>query len=304
MKKIAEVNAASSLSPRLVRVMSALWTEPWLITPEMHKTICNIVEAHARGGDSEEAQHAVAAAMGKSESKRIFSVAGSTAVIPIEGVIGRKYADCLNSSGVVSIDIAERMMKAAADDPTIDSLCLVFDSPGGVAMGVPEVATTISGINERKPVMAFIDGLCCSAGYWLASQCSAIYAISSAEIGSIGAYMAFLDDSRQLTEAGLFVEMFKSGEHKAMGMPHQKRGARVSISDEQCAMFQKRIDELGNTFKAAVRSGRGRQISDDVMQGQSFSIEESLKHGLIDNVTDFAGVLRDAATLGKLRARK
>jgi signal peptide peptidase SppA len=281
---------------RLIRIISALCCDPWLIKPEMHKVLTDIALAHAMGGEAEESQHAKAAAMGRAQGKRIFTISGSTAIIPFEGVIGRKFADCLNSSGVVSIDIAERMIKAAGDDEEIDSLCLVFDSPGGVAMGVSEVGSTISNVNERKPCVAYVDGLCCSAAYWLASQCSAVYAMGSSEVGSIGAYMAVLDRSRQAEMQGIHAEVFKSGKHKAMGFPG------TTLSDEQKLMLQTRIDEMGAGFKAQVRKGRNKQISDDVMQGQSFSAQAAMQNGLIDSVTDFATAIRDAAALAKTRA--
>jgi ClpP class serine protease len=49
-----------------------------------------------------------------------------------------------------------------------------------------------------------------------------------------------------------------------------------------------------------VREGRkSKTISDDVMQGQSFSADMALQHGLIDQIADFAGALRDAQAMAK-----
>jgi protease-4 len=185
------------------------------------------------------------------------------------------------------------MLVSAGNDDMIDSIVMIFDSPGGVAMGVSEVGTTIANINAKKPVVSYVDGLCCSAAYWLASQSSGIYATQSAEVGSIGAYMAVLDRTRQLEEEGIKVDMFRSGKHKGMGYP----GTR--LSDEQRTMLQDRIDGLGKDFKQAVRSGRGKNISDEVMQGQSFSADAAIRHALIDNIADFATAIRDAGALGK-----
>lgn len=278
---------------RLIRVLTALVCEPWLLTPQMHKTLSEIAFAHAAGGETEAAQHAVADAMGIKTGKKSFDVNGSTAIISFEGVIARKFSSVLNSSGVCSIDIAERMLVSAGNDDMIDSIVMIFDSPGGVAMGVSEVGTTIANINAKKPVVSYVDGLCCSAAYWLASQSSGIYATQSAEVGSIGAYMAVLDRTRQLEEEGIKVDMFRSGKHKGMGYP----GTR--LSDEQRTMLQDRIDGLGKDFKQAVRSGRGKNISDEVMQGQSFSADAAIRHALIDNIADFATAIRDAGALGK-----
>jgi signal peptide peptidase SppA len=283
---------------RLVRVLTALLCEPWLITAEMHRTLCDIAMSHAKGGSAEAAQHALAAGMPANPAKRMFTVAGNTAILPVEGTIGRKFSSSLYSSGVTSIDVFERMLKAAAVDPEIDSIMISLDSPGGLATGIPEVAELMRQVRARKPILAFADGLTASAAYWIASQADAIYATESAHVGSIGVYLALLDSSRYAEMMGVHVELFKSGRFKGMGMPG------TSLNDEQRAMLQTRVDALGVKFRSAVQSGRAREISEDAMQGQSFSVEDALSAGLIDQVTDFDAALRDAARLGKIRASR
>jgi len=136
-----------------------------------------------------------------------------------------------------------------------------------------------------------------SAEYWIASQANAVYATPSAQVGSIGVYLALLDYSRAAEVQGIKVELFKSGKHKGMGMPG------TSLSDEQRDMLQSRVEALGVKFRAAVRTGRARDIADDAMQGQSFAVEAAVENGLIDQVTDFDRALRDAGRLGKMRAK-
>ena len=280
---------------RLIRVLSYLVGEPWLLTREMHCTLTDIARAHAFGGAAEEAQHAKAATFGANPKKRDFALVGSTAVLPIDGVIGRKYSDSLYSSGVTSIDIFHRMLNAAAGDSAVDSILLAIDSPGGIVTGVPEAAAAIRAARETKPVLAYADGQCCSAAYWLASQADAIYAMPSAQVGSIGVYLSILDQSRAAEMAGLKVEMFRSGKHKGMGQPG------TSLTDEQRAMLQGRVEAIGAQFRAVVCDGRGRPIGEDSLQGQSFDAAEARVRGLVDEVTDFDTALADAASLARMR---
>ena len=283
------------MEPKLIRVLTALTCETWLLPPQIHIQLTEIATNHARGGDFETAQHAVAAAMPANGKRRSYQMAGNTAVIPVEGVIGRKFSDVLYSSGVTSIDVLDRMLAEAQADDQIDSVLLVFDSPGGLAMGVPEVGQRIRQLGESKPVLAYADGLLGSAAYWMASQANAIYAMPSADVGSIGVYIAVLDQSRKAEMAGLEINLFKSGKHKGMGYP----GTR--LTDEQKAMLQDRVDNLAADFKNAVRTGRGKAIADEVMQGQSFSASDAMKHGLIDNVCDLETALQDVGRLVKVR---
>lgn len=283
----------------MIHILTALTCDPWLITPQMHKILTDIAVAHAHGGSAEEMQHQLAASMPANAAKQSFAVDGQTAIIRIEGVIGRKFSNMLQSSGVVSVDVADRMLHAAIADENIDSILMVFDSPGGVGMGVPECANTIRQAKAAgKGVVAYIDGLCCSAAYWMASQCNIILGTPSGTTASIGAYTAILDQSRAAEMAGIKVEVFKSGPHKGMGM------AGTSLTDAQRAMLQANVDRLGADFKAAVRSGRERAIPEDVMQGQSIGVKEAIAVGLVDAESSLEAALSDAKLLGKIRSIK
>jgi signal peptide peptidase SppA len=282
-------------APKLLRVLEYLVCEPWLLTPEMHATLTGIVRSHAFGGAAEDAQHRAAADYPANPKKRGFAVIGDTAVLPVEGVIGRKFSDSLYSSGVTSVDVLHRMLNAAAGDPQVNSILLAFDSPGGIVTGVPEAAAAVASARARKPIVAYADGQMCSAAYWIAAQADVVYAMPSAQVGSIGVYLALLDQSRAAEMQGLRVEMFRSGKHKGMGQPG------TTLTDEQRAMMQTRVDAIGAQFRAAVQDGRGRPIAADIMQGQSFGAAEAKAAGLIDSVTDFDTALADAVRLAKMR---
>jgi len=283
---------------RLIRVLTALCCDPWLLSPQIHKQLTDIVMAHAKGGDFEANQHAFAVSMGENPAKRKYAIYNSTAIIPVDGVIGRKFSSALYSSGVTSSDVLDRMIQTAAADEQIDSIMIVFDSPGGMAMGSPEVAQTIKAATEKKPVMAFADGLMCSAAYWMASQANVIYAMTSADTGCIGCYCAVLDEHRYAEMNGLKVKMFNAGaKYKGMGYPG------TELTKEQEDIIAQRVKAISDNFKAAVRSGRG-PIADNVMEGQSFNSADALANGLIDGITTWDEALRDLQSLTKMRGRR
>jgi len=259
----------------LLRCMTALLMDPWLLTPAMHAVLCDIVMAHMT---RPEAQHLKAATFGKRPAPREYGMTGDgVAMIPVDGVIGRKFSSSLYSSGVTSVDVLSKLLREAGEDAQVKSVLLVMDSPGGHVSGVPEAARAVADLNARKPVIAYADGLMCSAAYWIASQAAAVYAWDEAVVGSIGVYSSFLDTSRQAENQGAITEIFKSGKYKAMGHPG------TSLTDEERAMIQKRVDEIGVQFRATVRSGRqGKQIAEATMQGQSFTVAEAVNNGLID----------------------
>lgn len=285
---------------RLIRVLTALCCDPWLLNPAVHKTLTEIVTAHAQGGIVELEQHVKAAGMAENPGKKTFAIHNnSMAVIPVQGVIGRKFSNALYTSGVTSTDVLDRMIQIAAADPQIESIMIVFDSPGGMAMGTPEVGNTIKEACGKKPVMAYCDGQCGSAAYWMAAQADVIYAMPSADVGSIGAYLAVLDQHRAAELAGLKVKLFTGGAtYKGMGYPG------TELTKEQEAILEQRVKKLSDDFKAAVCSGRGRTIDCKAMEGQSFNSADALANGLIDGVATWDQALRDLQSLTQSRKRK
>lgn len=283
---------------KLVRVLTALYTEPWLISPPMHKTLCDIALAHSqRGSELEAAQHLAAARMPVNQANKEYEVIDGVAVVPVEGVIGRKFSSSLKSSGVVSIDIFEKLIQEVRKDDKAQAVVLRIDSPGGVVTGTPEAGSAVRALRNEKPIIAFADGRMDSAAYWVGSQADLIYAMPSSRVGSIGVYMAFFDQSRRAEMLGMKLELFKDGRFKGMGYPGS------SLNDEQRALLQASVEKIGATFRATVQDGRGRVFDEELMQGQDFDAEDALHNGLIDSITTLEAAMRDAASLAKMRNR-
>lgn len=255
------------------RLTTELVCRPWLIPAHVHRSLCDSV-ANMRIEDGP-------------EERKQFEIADGIAVIPIDGVLSR-----YETPWTISIGEIRRQIKVASDDPEIVGIMLLIDSPGGSAMGIPEAARAVAAAQQVKPVMAYVDGYCCSGAYWLASQARYIYATESADVGCIGCYMAMLDQSVAAAMQGLRVEVFRSGRFKGMGIPG------TSLTDEQRAYLQASVDRIAGQFKSAVRSARG-SVRDEVMEGQSFDASAALAETLIDSVADAAVALRDVADMAK-----
>jgi len=281
---------------KLTRVLRALYCEPWLISPQMHKTLCDIAWAHVDGS-----AHCVDGRATEYEAKfddevkhdGIGDVAreGTTAVIAVSGVIGRKFSGFLNSSGVTSVDVLERVMNEAVADSTVSEIVLDVDSPGGTVTGTPEAAETIERAAQEKPVVAFTGGMMASAAYWLSAPCDAIFAAPSADIGSIGVYAALLDVSRKLDNEGVRVELFKQGKFKAMGFPG------VPLTEEQREHIQKGVDDVADWFKGFVTANRPA-VPTEAMEGQTYMGRDAVAIGLADQI----GTLADAIDYARTEA--
>ena len=184
------------------------------------------------------------------QEPRRFSLRRGVAVISITGVISRKeslWAD-------VGQDGIRQALDEARQDERVRGILLSFNSPGGVAAGVKELADYIASIDD-KPVAAYADGLTASAAYWLASATGRVYAPATAQVGSVGVISEMRNISGYLDKMGISITYIASGKWKTAGNPVEK------LTPEQTAYFQERVDALHDVFKADVARHMG--ISQD-----------------------------------------
>lgn len=205
-------------------------------------------------------------------------------VVPVFGIIGKRLDEFETSCGGCDLDNVEAALARAVNDPRSDAIILHFDSPGGVVTGVPELAAKIRAWSDEKPIYAFTDKLMASAAYWLASACTGIFCTPSADVGSIGVYMALIDESEAWAKEGYKLVLVKAGERKAEGI----RGAPVS--DATIAAWQAEVDEIYAMFTGDVTTSRP-DVESPAMQGQTFMGQAALKAQLVD------GVVPDLATM-------
>lgn len=215
----------------------------------------------------------------------LLEVDGATAFIHIDGAIDRNLSAldrlCFDATDLNDVN---RAIDRIASDSSIKNVQFNFNSPGGTVNGVPETAGRITWLGDSianggagKNTQAFVDGMCCSAAFWLACACHQTLQTPSSFSGSIGVYMALLDESRRLENLGVKVETIKDGKLKAAGAPWK------ALTDEERAHYQEITNQIGTLFRAAVTSKRP-DVSIDTMQGQSFFGTAALAAGLVDGI--------------------
>ena len=206
------------------------------------------------------------------------------ATVPVHGTILRRvgglqravfsfFGEEFSESGALA-----QLMASLQADPSVKTVLLDFDSPGGSVNGTPELAAAVARLSREKHVYAYTAGLCCSAAYWVASQCDAVYAAPSARLGSIGVLLPVTDSTDAYSRNGLKVEVFSAGRYKAAGL------SGTSMTDEQRELLQRQVETTWADFKAAVN--RRRSIDSADMEGQTFSGAEARAHGLADARAD------------------
>lgn len=198
-------------------------------------------------------------------------------IIPVHGVL-TKYDNCFGCSTQEVADILARYR----EDDTVGGFILDIDSPGGSANAVMLLIGEIRRTRESgKPVIAHVDQ-CCSAAYWIASQCDAIYADNSlSELGSIGAYVELIDDRVNALTGEKHISIY------APQSTEKNKAYREALEGKPEAM-EAELSELVSTFQDDVKAARPdlKADADGVLSGAVFRAEKAVELGLANGMAD------------------
>lgn len=176
---------------------------------------------------------------------------GNVGVIHISGIISR-HADMLASflgMGSVAIENIAKDFQSLLDNDEVKSIILDFDTPGGAITGVNELAEIIYKARGIKPIKAYVTGLACSAGYFLAAACDEIIIDEMGQVGSIGVMRVV---SKQNDKSVIF----KSSQSPMKNIDGESEQGR--------AEYQAKVDYLASIFIDKVAKYRGI-TSDEVI---------------------------------------
>jgi signal peptide peptidase SppA len=151
------------------------------------------------------------------------------------------------------------------------------------------MADEIFASRDAKPIIAQVNALCASAGYWLASACNEIVITQSGEIGSIGVYTIHEEISKLLETEGVKETIISAGKYKVEGNPFEPLG------EEAKAAIQMSVDGYYTMFVDAVARYRGvtsQAVRDGFGQGRVARAPDSIGIGLADRVGTLSETLQ------------
>lgn len=276
-------------------LLDAFLASAWYLHADIYGRLSDLLEAHLLGRKAELRGRDVVPPSfldDADDDAKAFDENGGdyldqgVAVIDVRGVLAM-HADQVNGAcqprGRSYAEIANQVQLAAADQ-AVRAIVLRLETPGGSAAGCQECYEAIRAADGVKPVHAFVQHYCFSAGTYLAAACRSVTASSTvANTGSIGTVMATWDTSAAAEKAGVRRVVIRSGPYKALAQNGEP------ITDAVLAELQRECDAYAAAFYDAVRAGRG--LSDDqaaqVLNGRTFLAPEALRLGLLDAIQPF-----------------
>lgn len=225
------------------------------------------------------------------------------ALIDIEGVIlnqpGSSIYTTANSAEIV------KQLENAAGDEDVKAVLVRINSPGGEVVASDTIHHKIIELkNKRKiPVVACMDSLAASGGYYVAVACDRIIAHRMTITGSIGVIIQSYKYYELFKKVGLKTEVIKSGEMKDI------LDGATPTTEEERRIIQTIIDNTYDEFVKVVAQGRPaltvQDIKDsDIGDGRIFDGQQAFRLKLVDGLGYFDDAVTKAAELARIEDYK
>ncbi|HSF91002.1 MAG TPA: S49 family peptidase, partial [Paracoccaceae bacterium] len=138
--------------------------------------------------------------------------APSVAIVRLAGMISASGRATLNDANLAPV------IEKAFSKGKPDAVVLEINSPGGSPVQSSLIGARIRRLAEEKkiPVIAFVEDVAASGGYWLAAAADEIYADESSVVGSIGVISASFGVHEFLARKGIERRVYTAGKSKSM----------------------------------------------------------------------------------------
>lgn len=207
-----------------------------------------------------------------------------TAVVNLSGVIEAK--------GEVDAMAIMDALRAAFEAHGSAGVVLRMNSPGGSPVQsalIYDEVRRLRALYPKKQVIAVVEDVCASGGYFVASAADSIVVNQSSLVGSIGVRMDGFGFTEAMKKIGVERRLLTAGENKAMLDPFLPEDPRHKKAT------QRMLAEVHEQFIEAVKAGRGKRLSEnpEVFSGMVYTGAAAIKMGLADGLGSVASVARD-----------
>ena len=239
------------------------------------------------GGDA-------AAALTDSEDFKTEFISGNSkaekkiAVIDVKGTITsdtETFGEAIaNSKNIV------KLIRAAMKDDAVKAIIIDLDTPGGEVTASDEIYHELKLC--QKPVVAMMNSMAASGGYYVACGADRIVANRNTMTGSIGVIISSVNISELLEWAKVKPEFYTSGKMKAMLNPAKP------TTEEESKIIQALVMDAYNDFAGIVAEARNIPLekitNGELGDGRVFDGKQALENGLVDELGYFTAA-EDAA---------
>ncbi|WP_367273837.1 S49 family peptidase [Niveispirillum sp.] len=192
----------------------------------------------------------------------------------------------------LSLETLEQDISRAFAPTDLAAVALSINSPGGSPVQSALIARRIRALAAEKsvPVLAFVEDVAASGGYWLACAADEITADGCSIVGSIGVVSAGFGFTGLIDKLGVDRRVHTAGTSKAMLDPFQAE------RPDDVAHLKSLQADMHAAFKQWVRDRRGARLTapeTELFEGAFWTGRRSLELGLVDRLGDMRTTLRE-----------
>ncbi|XDA97363.1 S49 family peptidase [Sulfitobacter sp. LCG007] len=207
------------------------------------------------------------------------------AVVRMSGMISASGRGALNDAALAPV------LEKAFSRGKPAAVALLINSPGGSPVQSSLIGARIRRLAAEKnvPVIAFVEDVAASGGYWLAAAADEIYADESSVIGSIGVISSSFGAHEFISRHGIERRVHTAGKSKSMLDPFRPE------NPEDVARLKTLLEGIHENFKAHVTRRRmGKLTGDrDLFTGEIWLAAGAAELGLIDGVGHLRPMMKE-----------
>lgn len=224
------------------------------------------------------------------------SSSNKIAVIEIQGIIMQA-----RGGGIYTIADSENIceqLKYVAHDPSVKGVVIRLNTPGGEITASDVIHHQILELRKSTgmPVVASMDAIAASGGYYVAVACNHIVAHRMTLTGSIGVIIQAYKYHDLFKKIGIEADVYTSGPMKDL-----LNGARKTTPPEK-KLVQKLVAESYDEFVNIVAEGRPKLTVEQIKNtkigdGRIFHGKDAYQLNMVDQLGFFDDAVQKAADL-------
>lgn len=207
------------------------------------------------------------------------------AVVHLDGSITDFDQD---QDGIVA-DRTVKQLRSLCEMSWVEAVVLKINSPGGSAIASDRIATAIERLRKEKKVIAYMENVAASGGYYIAAVTDWIWASPQTITGSIGVVGGKLVIGKALESQGVHAHDISVGGDATFF------DYWTPFSDSQRNRFKAFLERTYERFCRVVSKGRrlSKEAVEEVAQGRVWTGRQAIEAGLIDKLGSFDDCLAD-----------
>ncbi|MFN4014348.1 MAG: S49 family peptidase [Reyranella sp.] len=212
-------------------------------------------------------------------------------VVPVVRLSGVIASGGLLGSRGLSIETVAPLLRRAFETRGAKAVALSLNSPGGSPVQSALIAQRIRlhAAEKGLPVIAFVEDVAASGGYWLACAADEIIADPSSIVGSIGVISSGFGFQDLIARIGVERRVHTSGENKSMLDPFRPE------QPDDVVRLKRLQAEIHDGFKDWVRQRRGKLLKGEesmLFTGEFWTARRGIEFGLVDGFGELRATLQ------------